>query len=291
MHDVAQTTLNGLVAGSYLALGAVGLTLVYGTLRLVNFAHGDLLTFGAYVGLGVQTGIGIPFLVAVPVAVAAGAALGLGFEVGVLRRMRDRGTTLAQMLLMTIGAAFVVRYGIQFFAGSQGRNFDVDVTGATRFLGLRIGNTQLIVMLVGLAVVAATAAMLRYTLLGKRMRALADDLDLAEVAGIDTRRIVLITWALAAGLAGLAGCLYAAAIGVMTPNLGFSLLLALFAATVLGGIGNAYGALLAGLLIALAQDWSTLLWDPRWKPVVGFGILLIALVAFPQGILGRRRSL
>jgi neutral amino acid transport system permease protein len=108
------------------------------------------------------------------------------------------------------------------------------------------------------------------------------------VTGINTDRVVIATWIFAAGLAGLAGVLYTAAIGTMTPNLGFFLLLSLFAAVILGGIGSAYGALAGGLLLGLAQEWSTLVIDPRWKVAVGFGILILVLIVRPQGLFGRR---
>ncbi len=284
-------TVNGLVAGTYFSLGAVGLTLVYGVLRLVNFAHGDLLTFGAYVALWLSAGAGWPFAVAVVAAVAATAGLGVAFELGVWRPMRDRGANLFQLLLMTIGLAFLVRNGIQLVAGGAIRSFDIDIVTSVAWAGLRIGRMQLVVVVVGLAVLAALGLFLRRAGVGKQMRAVADDMDLAEAAGIDTRRVVVVTWVFAAGMAGLAGVLYAAAIGVMNPNLGFSLLLSLFAAAVLGGIGNAFGALAGGLLIGVSQEWSTLVFNPRWKPAVGFVILVLALLARPQGLLGRRRTL
>jgi neutral amino acid transport system permease protein len=129
--------------------------------------------------------------------------------------------------------------------------------------------------------------LLRATRFGKEMRALSDSVELAEVAGIDTRRVIMFTWLAAGGLAGLAGVLSAAAVGVITPNFGFLLLLSLFAASVLGGIRSAYGALAGGLLLGLIEEWSTLFVDPRWKLLVGFVILLVALMLRPEGLLGK----
>ena len=288
LHDVAQRAVNGLVSGSYFALGAVGLTLVYGTLRLVNFAHGDLLTFGAYMAFMANVTWGLPLAVAALFALVATAALGVLSERAMWRPMRGRGAGLLQLLLMTLGLAFVIRYGIQMIWGTLPRRLDVDVTASIGFLGLRIGRTELIVVIVGFVVLIAIGVMLRRSSLGRQMRALSDDMSLAEATGIDTDRVVVATWVFAAGLAGLAGVLYTAAIGTMTPNLGFFLLLSLFAAVILGGIGNAYGALAGGLLLGLAQEWSTLLFDPRWKVAVGFAILIAALIVRPQGLFGRR---
>ena len=121
-------------------------------------------------------------------------------------------------------------------------------------------------------------------------RALADSIQLAETTGIDTDRIVLITWGASAGLAGLAGILYALPAGVVNPNLGFSLILSIFAAVVVGGIGNAYGALAGGLLIGVVQEWSTLVIDPSMKVAVGFAVLILVLLVRPQGLFGRGRS-
>jgi len=291
LQPVAQTGLNGLISGSYFALGAVGLTLVYGTLKLVNFAHGDLLTFGAYIAFLANVSLGLPLLLGVLAAIVMTAALGVFTERVMWRPMRAKGAGLLQLLLMALGLAFVLRYGIQFVAGSQPRALAVDVTSSVGFLGLRVGTTQLIVMVVGFAVLVGVGLMLRFTSLGRQMRALADNFDLAEVSGIDTDRVVLAIWIFAAGLAGLAGVLYTAAIGNMTPNLGFFLLLSLFAAVILGGIGNAYGALAGGALLGLAQEWSTLLIDFRWKLAVGFLVLILVLVVRPQGLFGRRERL
>jgi neutral amino acid transport system permease protein len=133
------------------------------------------------------------------------------------------------------------------------------------------------------------ALMLRWTLIGKSMRALSDSFDLAEVSGVDTRRIVVFTWLLAGGLAGLAGVL-AAIYTTLTPNMGWFLLLSVFAAVVLGGIGDAYGALLGGFTLGLAQEWSTNFLEPTYKEAVGFLVLIIVLLVRPQGIFGRART-
>ncbi len=287
LQALAQRTVNGLVSGSYFALGAVGLTLVYGTLRLVNFAHGDLLTFGAYTAFLANVTWGLPIVLAALFAVACAAALGVLTERIMWRPMRAKGAGMLQLMLMTLGLAFVIRYGIQFVAGTAPRSLDVNVTDSVSFLGLRIGRTELIVVVVGIATIVAVASVLRFTSLGRQMRALADDFQLSEVAGIDTDRVVIVTWIFAAGLAGLAGVFYTAAIGTMTPNLGFFLLLSLFAAVILGGIGNAYGALAGGLLLGIVQEWSSLVIDARWKVAVGFAILILVLIVRPQGLFGR----
>lgn len=289
IHDVAQTGLNGLSLGSVYALGAVGLTLVYGILKLVNFAHGEFLTFGAYTAFVVNITLGLPLIFGVLAAIATTALLGVAFERVMWGPMRARKAGLLQLLLMSIGLAFLIRYGIQFFSGTEIRQFQVDRTGTVGFLGLSIGKTELIVILVGFAVLVSIGLLLKFTLLGKRMRALADDIDLAETSGINTSRVILYTWLLAGSSAGLAGVL-AGAVTDVRPELGFGLLLAIFAAVILGGIGDAFGALAGGIVLGLVIEWSTLFIDFRYKLAVGFFVLIVVLVVRPQGILGRART-
>ncbi len=290
IHDVAQTGLNGLSLGSVYALGAVGLTLVYGILKLVNFAHGDFLTFGAFMAFLMNVTWGVPLVFAVFFGMALTALLGVLFERVMWGPMRARGAGLLQLLLMSIGLAFVIRYGIQYVWGTEIRSLDVNDIATVDFLGLRIGRTELIVIIVGFAVLIATGLMLKYSLLGKQMRALADNLELAETAGIDTARVVLFTWLFAGALAGLAGVL-AGAVTDVRPTLGVGLLLPIFAAVILGGIGDAFGALAGGIVLGLMIEWSTLLIDFRWKTAVGFAVLIIVLVVRPQGIFGRARTI
>jgi neutral amino acid transport system permease protein len=303
LQEVAQRGVNGLSLGAIYALGAVGLTLVYGILKLVNFAHGDFLTFGAYMAYIVNVGWGLPLVYGVLFAIVTTALLGIFLEKVMWGPMRSKGAGMLQLLLMAIGLAFLIRYTIQFVPsiGSGGidwdspawgtslLNYDVDRSSTVEFLGLRIGQTALIVIVVGVLTLTATGLMLRFTLLGKRMRALSDNLDLAETTGINTSRVILWTWIFAAGLAGLAG-VFAGAITQLQPELGFELLLPIFAAVVLGGIGNAFGALAAGILLGVVIEWSTFFVDSGLKLAVGFVVLIVVLVVRPQGIFGRARA-
>jgi neutral amino acid transport system permease protein len=218
------------------------------------------------------------------------ALLGVFFERVMWGPMRRKGAGLLQLLLMAIGLAFLIRSGIQWFWGTEIRALDVNVIDTVELFGLRIGRTELIVIVVGVVVLTAVALMLRYSLLGKRMRAIADDRELAETAGIDTSRVILYTWIFAGALAGLAGVL-AGAVTDVKPELGFELLLPIFAAVVMGGIGDAFGALAAGLVLGLVIEWSTLVIDARWKIAVGFLVLVLVLVIRPQGIFGRAKAI
>jgi neutral amino acid transport system permease protein len=220
----------------------------------------------------------------------ATALLGLLFERLLWGPMRRQHAGFLQLIIMSIGLAFLLRAVFQWFWGTEIRDLDVNTGASVELLGLRIGEIELVVVIVGIVVLVAIGLMLRLTLLGKRMRALSDDMELAETAGIDTRRVILYTWIFAGALAGLAGVL-AAAITNIYPEMGFELLLPIFAAVILGGIGDAFGALAAGLVIGVMTEWSTLLIDARWKTAVGFVVLILVLVIRPQGIFGKARTL
>jgi neutral amino acid transport system permease protein len=282
---VLQTTLNGLVTGSYLALAAVGLTFVYGILRLINFAHGDFLTFGAYVGLYVDTTLHAGIVAAVLFAIAATALLAVVLELGLWGPLRRRGAGSLELILTTIGLAFLIRYTIEFIKGPDLQTLNVNVISFYKLgHGVTIGRTIAVTMLASYAILIVIGVLLRYTRTGKQMRALADNVDLAETSGLNSRRLVLIVWTFGGGLAGLAGVFYVASTGAFTPEFGFSLLLPLFAAVLVGGAGNPYGALAGGVFLGVVQEWSTLFIAPGWKIVVGFVVLLLTLLVRPQGI-------
>ncbi len=295
LEEVAQTGLNGLSTGSYVALGAVGLTLVYGILKLTNFAHGDLLTFGAYMAFVVSVSWEGPLLLGVLAAMVMTALLGLFFELLLWGPMRAKGAGFLQLVLMSIGLAFVIRSTIQFIAGGDPVFLDVDRSSASTpfdFIGidLRLRNVLWVSLAVGVSVLLLVGALLQFTLLGKKMRALSDSLDLAETTGINTEAIVLITWIFAGALAGLGGVLLGM-VSQVKPELGFELLLPIFAAVVLGGIGNPFGALAAGLTLGVLIEWATI--PPgltNWKFGVGFVVLILALIIRPHGVFGKAKA-
>lgn len=285
MDDLIQTTINGIASGSIYALGAIGLSLVYAILKLVNFAHGDFMTLGGYAAFAVNVSLGMPLAVAILAAVVAVALLGLATETVIWRPMRQRGAGVMQMLLLSIGFAFVLRNLILLGWSGESRKLAVDDT-ASYDIGIgRVSLLQVLVISIALVALVAVGVMLTRTYIGKSMRALSDSFDLAEVSGIDTRRVVTYTWILGGGLAGLAGVL-AAVFTTLTPNMGWTLLLGIFAAIILGGIGNPFGALVGGLALGLVQEWSTNVIEPTYKEAVGFAVLILALLFRPNGLLG-----
>lgn len=290
MTEFLNTTINGLSSGAIYALGAIGLSLVYGILKLVNFAHGDFMTLGGYVAFAINVSAGMPLVVAFLGAIVVVAALGLVLEWGIWAPMRRRGAGVMQLLLLSIGLAFVIRNLILFYWGGDDRSLDVDQFQSWNPVGgVQITAIQVTVIVTAGVVLLAVATMLKSTLIGKTMRALADSFDLAEVSGVNTKRVVTYTWLLAGSLAGLAGVL-AAVYTTLTPNTGWFLLLSIFAAVVLGGIGNAYGALVGGVVLGLVQEWSTIFFAATYKEAIGFLVLILVLLLRPQGIFGQART-
>lgn len=293
MEDLAQAALNSIVTGSLYALAAVGLTLVYGVLRLTNFAHGDMLTLGAFVGYAVNVQWNLPIALAFLVAPIAVAAFAVGTEFVVWRPLRRQGAGLLQKLLMAIGLALVLRYAIQFVWGGDRDFYDINNTGtfdAVRdWFGLTLGFYDAITIVVSAIVLVSVALLLAKTLLGTSMRALSDDVDLAESSGVDSQRTITATWALSGALVGLAGVLAGATINIY-PTLGWDLLLTIFACVIVGGIGSAYGALLGSYVIAFSQEFLVLWVDTAYKTTIGFVIMVVVLLVRPNGILGKGRA-
>lgn len=294
LHELTQLILNGVITGTILALTGVGATLVFGIHRIANFAHGEYLTFGAYMGLILNTGLGQSLAVSALGAVAATALLALAIHLLVLKPLRGRG--LVAMSLITVGIGLMLRNAVFMVAGPQIREYAIDQS-AVYDLGIaRISPGQLVAIVITIVVAPAMALFLGRTPLGKSMRAVADNRDLAAVAGIDVERVGAYVWLFAGGLAGLGGVMFAAVQGAFDPNLGFEVLFLIFTTVVLGGIGSAYGALVAGLVLGLVMELST--WsgfagglEARFKPVLAFVALIGLLLYRPQGLFGRARIL
>jgi neutral amino acid transport system permease protein len=279
-----------------IAIGAVGVSLVYGILRLVNFAHGDYLTFGAYVGVLANVRLHERMLLATLFAIAGTAALALALELVLWRPLRRRGAGFMSLFLCSIGLALVLRHVIFLVAGADPRAYLVDPFKVYAFGEVRLAGAQGAAVVIAAAAIVLVGFVLARTTLGRSMRAVSDDPALAAVSGVNVDRVVVATWLLAGALAGLAGILQGLVQFSFTPNMGFSLLLPIFAAVVLGGIGSAYGALLGGLALGLAMELST--WtslhggvEPVYKPVVAFALLVLVLLLRPQGLFGRARVL
>jgi neutral amino acid transport system permease protein len=237
-------------------------------------------------------------VLAVVFAMLATAALGVMLEFVLWRPIRKKGAGVISLFIVAIGLALVLRHVIFMIWGSRPRRYDVDVFQVYDLspIPIRLSLSQIIVIAVAFTAIAAVGLMLARTRLGKSMRALSDNRDLAQATGIDVDRVTLYTWILGAGLAGLGGVLQALVQNAFNPNMGFFLLLPIFAAVVLGGVGSAYGALAGGITLGLMMEIST--WNvlpaggvnPVYKPVVAFTVLILVLLFRPQGVLGKART-
>ena len=292
--ELAQLFVNGLITGSILALAAVGATLIFGIQRIANFAHGDFLTIGAYAAFVVNIVLGQNLVVAAASAMAAVSLFGVAAHFVLFRPLRRRGTVA--IALISVGLGLLIRNVIFVVAGSQARYYGVSQSDVVEWGVVRLSPGQAIAVAVALVVAPLVALFLARTRLGKQMRAVADNRDLAAVAGIDVERIAVSVWILAGTLAGLAGLMLGLGQGTFDPNLGLGPLFLIFTAVVLGGIGSAYGALFAGLALGLAMELST--WDglfggldSKYKPVLAFVVLILLLLYRPQGLFGKARVL
>jgi neutral amino acid transport system permease protein len=291
---LAQLLINGLITGSILALAGVGATLIFGIQRIANFAHGDFLTIGAYAAFAVNVVFGQNLLVAALGAMGAVALFGVAAHFGLFRPLRGRGTVA--IALVSVGLGLLIRNVIFIVAGSQIRQFNVNQSEVITVGAVRLSPGQAVAVAVALVVAPLVALFLARTRLGKQMRAVADNRDLASISGIDVERIGVSVWILAGGLAGLAGVMLGLSQGVFDPNMGLGPLFLIFTAVVLGGIGSAYGALVAGLVLGLVMELST--WealfgglDSKYKPVLAFVVLILLLLYRPQGLFGQTRVL
>lgn len=307
--------VNGLLLGSMIALGAIGITLIYSILRFAHIAHGDYMTLGAYVTLFLLTvglprlGIdgagfgpftfGYPLLIALPITVAVCCAIAVAIDNSVYERLRERGTGLVTLSMVSLGIAIALRGAIQMLWGTEPQrlpreskpfyhiDFEVALPGGGALpFDMRIPPDNIFLGLSAIALVGALYLFLNHTRTGKAMRATSDNIDLARVTGINTTRIIQWTWIIAAAYAAIAGTLIAVAQAQMLPNSGWNTLIPMFAAVTLGGIGKPWGALVGGLLIGIAMEVSTEWMTPAYKPAVAFTVMLLVLLVRPRGLFG-----
>ncbi|SDQ21389.1 branched-chain amino acid ABC transporter permease [Pseudovibrio sp. Tun.PSC04-5.I4] len=282
----------GITLGSIYALGAVGISMIFGILRFAHFAHGDLMTTGAYIALTAVWTLGIPALAAIPIAVVGTALVALLLDKAFYKPLRDLPTIYT--VIASFGVALILRSTIQLVWGTDSQ---VYVTGFQKPLiwfdtfRIALRHMQIIAFTVVIAIVLHF--FLTYSKTGKSMRAVSDDPELARIAGLDTEKIVRWTWIIGGGLAAIGGVFVGLDTDIHT-NLGWNLLLPMFAAALLGGIGRPLGAMLGGLIIGIAEEICTFpimdieIISPSYKSAIAF-VLMIALLLFrPQGLLKGR---
>jgi neutral amino acid transport system permease protein len=286
--EAIQLFVDGLRFGLLIAICAVGLSLIFGTTGLTNFAHGELVTIGALFAWWVNTGLGVPIIPAGIIAMIGGAAFGALNELGLWRPLRRRGTGLVAALVVSIGLSLLLRYLIQIVYGGFSNPYSGLGTSRAVDYGLfRLTNQSLVSIVISVVVLVLVALMLQRTKIGKAMRAVSDNRDLAASSGINVNRVILVVWMMGGGLAALGGVLLGLSDQVRW-DMGFQLLLLMFAGVTLGGLGTAYGALVGSIIVGVFVQMSTLVIPNDIKYVGGLLLLIVILVIRPQGILGSR---
>jgi branched-chain amino acid transport system permease protein len=293
MHDVLaialQQSINGLVVGSLYVLVALGLTLIYGVLNQINFAHADFVTFGAFAAYFVVYQLRLPYLVSIAAALCVGAALGVLVNIAVFAPLRARGDEL-RPLIATIGVSILMENGQLALFGPIPYQFDSPFSQATlRFGGLFLTEQSLLIVCVAGLAIAVLYLFMRFTFLGKAMRAVSQDRETAGLMGINQNRLLALTIVIASALAGLAGAMLGPVL-VLTPFAGATVIVKAFAIVVIGGFGNLEGTILAGLLVGVIESFTTQLLGSGLVDLVVFALLLLMLAVRPTGLIAERRE-
>lgn len=288
MHALTLGIGFGLVTAAVLAISAVGLSLQFSVTNFPNFAHGELMTIGAYGSLTTYK-ITHNAIVACVASIVAGALAGALMNRVVFVPFRRRKTVGLTLFVLTIGISLVLQNGVLWLYGSQTVRLPFG-GGAPHHLGPFLLTTdQLMVIAGAIVIMLGVHLLLNYTLFGKAQRAVAESPTLAEASGVSSERVINSTWFLTGGLAGLSGFILALTTGSLTPTLGFNFLLIVFAAAILGGIGQPYGAMAGALVVGVAMEVAAVYIRADYKTTVAFALLILALILRPQGLIPAKR--
>lgn len=291
IDQLLSRLVGGLNFGLLLALASMGAALIYGTTRLSNFAHAEMVTWGGLVALVTTTFWHLPLWVGIAAAVIGGGLFGWALDAGLWRPLRRRGLGVVQLMIVSIGLSLALRYVFQFMIG--GGTYQLPGASPTpiQFGPISLSYIDIIAMSVSIVVIIAVAFFLTRTRIGKATRAISDNPQLAAASGIDVDKVIRYVWILAGTLAAISGVLW----GYFRPgvkwDMGMQMLLLIFAAITLGGLGTAFGALVGSLIVGIAVEVSTL-WIPSdLKYASALVVLIVILLVRPQGLLGRRERL
>jgi len=289
MTIVLQQVINGVVLGSLYVLVALGLTLVYGVLVQINFAHADVVTLGAFSAYFFIHGAGGGYVASIAVAFAVGAALGWLMNAAIFAPLRERGNELLP-LIATIGVSVMLENAMLAVFGPIPYAFDSPLSNdVIRFAGTFITLQNVLIIAVSVATIALLYAFMKFTFLGKALRAVSQDRETAGLMGIDPDRLVMLTFVIASALAGMAGAMLGPVL-VLTPFAGTSVIVKAFAIVIIGGFGNVEGTILAGLMVGLIESYTTQYLGPGMIDIVVFALLLVMLAVRPTGLIAEKRE-
>ncbi len=295
---IAQLLVDGIVAASYIALGVVGLSMVYNILNFPSFAQGDLIASGAYLALAVMAfagligavanlGFGWTLILALICAALLNAVLALAIDRAVFRRLRAKNASRISLIMASFGVSLMLRHVIVVFAGQDPHFYTFAIQPALRFWGIRIAMNELIVVVVTLILVLSLHLFLTRTRLGKSMRAVAENPSLARVNGIDVDRVIRASWIIGTVMATVAGVTLGLTVQ-LHPGMGFELLLPMFAALIVGGMTSVYGALLGALMIGIAEGLTVEYIGAEYRQAAAFVLIILVLLFRPHGIAGEK---
>ncbi len=291
LDQFIQRAFTGLGFGLMLALAAIGLSLIFGTTGLSNFAHAEMVTFGALAALTLGVDLALPLWIALIGALVLSGAFGWGLDAALWKPLRRKGVGLIPMMIVSIGLSLALRYLYQYLYGGSTRQLPGADGVDLKFGPISMSPLDLLSMGISVVVLLAVAYFLLRTRIGKATRAVSDNPSLASASGIDVDGVIRIVWIIGGALAGLSGILYAFYRPGVSWDMGFQILLLIFAAVTLGGLGTAFGALIGSLIVGLFIEISTL-WIPSDMKYVGaLVILILVLLVRPQGILGRKERI
>ncbi|GAA1804012.1 branched-chain amino acid ABC transporter permease [Actinomadura chokoriensis] len=294
MSEFVQYLVNGLTIGAFLSLIALGYSMIYGVVRLINFAHGDVFMIGAFAGFGTLTALGATGGTALPAIVAAVAVGALTTGVvgtGIARAayVPLLSSPRLALLISAIGVSLALEEGVKVLTRARFKSYPVALDGGRIFSGaVRVTWGQLALVVLSVALMAGLWLFVTRTVTGTAMRALAMDRDAARLQGIDVERLILATFFIGSLLAGAAGVMYGLYYVQISFGMGFLIGLRAFTAAVLGGIGNLPGTMVAGVAIGLVQSFSAGYVSSRWTDVIIFGLLIAVLALRPTGLFGER---
>jgi branched-chain amino acid transport system permease protein len=285
-----QQSINGVVFGSLYVLVALGLTLIYGVLVQINFAHADIVTIGAFAAYFFTFAVGGDYLLSIMVALAIGAALGFLINAAIFAPLRERGSELLP-LIATIGVSVLLQNAMLLLFGPIPYAFDSPYSNEVIRLGggtfLTVQN--LIIVIASTLVIALLYAFMKFTFLGKALRAVAQDRETAGLMGINPNQLIMLTFVIASALAGMAGAMLGPIL-VLTPFAGTSVIVKAFAIVIIGGFGNVEGTIIAGLLVGLIESFTTQFVNPGLIDIVVFSLLLLMLALRPTGLIAEKRE-
>ena len=287
MTQLVQALVNGVMTGALIAIPAIGFSAIFAVLRYPNFAIASYATIGAFAGWWANITLGLPVIAMLLVAFVIAGTVGVAAEEVALKQLRPNGALTVAIASLALN--LILENVVRFAFGNDLRGYDLPLARDIHIFGLRIGPQQVRSLLLAIAIMAGFFAFLRLTRFGKAMRAVADNPDLARLKGIDPVKIAVASIFLGAGLSGVGGVL----IGLDTsidPLTGYRVLLSVFAAAVLGGLGSIPGAVVGALALGIAEELAMLVAPPTYRTAIGFFAILIMLTFRPRGILGERAA-